>query len=529
MAFNAIMAAAIAVLLLSLYLFKLNKAMTSIPDEAHALRPHPWTEAEIRQTYERVCKEPIDFTKRLPPKLERKYIIVGGSGQSRVCPRHGRRKRLCRWFSENQSLTRFILGLVGGDIVLQLLARGQPPSSIRIVDFSKPSRADLLEGPATKVDYVKTDITDSSSVEAAFTKPWPSEAADLALTVFHTAAIIRPGERSMLFWKRTSRVNIDGTENVLAAAKAAGADIFVATSSASVSLRPVGFFIPPWQRYPNGWHQICDERDFDRPLRPHAEYFANYAYSKAIAERKVCGANSPAFRTGTIRPGNGIYGLPTDVICGSMLREQKAVSFSGPVIQNFVSGWNVSLAHLLFEAALANDAGGPADTLPKCAGRPMVVTDAGPPPSWNDFFRAAKAVAATPLEVTLVSPLALYLFAHAVEFWAVLLARVPALTTRLGLREPRGPAQHLQPAIWTPSAFVMVVDEAARRGVAEGGIGYEPGCTSLEGFCEQLREWNRSQGPGEGVVVGAAGAGADKVGRKRSLLEADLVEKHLVA
>lgn len=414
-----------------------------------------------------------------------------------------------------------LLGLVGGDIVLQLLARGQPPSSIRIVDFSKPSRADMLEGPATKVDYARTDITEPSSVEAAFTKPWPSEAAELPITVFHTAAIIRPGERSMLFWKRTSRVNVEGTENVLAAAKAAGADVFVATSSASVSLRPARFFIPPWQTYPGGWHQVCDERDFDRPLRPHAEYFANYAYSKAIAERKVCGANSPGFRTGAVRPGNGIYGLPTDVICGSMLRQQKVVSFSGHVIQNFVSGWNVSLAHLLFEAALAGGGGG-GGALPGCAGRPMVVTDGGPPPSWGDLFRAAGAVAATPVEVTRAPPLALYLVAHAVEGWAVLLARAPLLAGRLGLREPAGPARHLQPAIWTPSAFVMVADGAARRGVAEGGLGYEPGCTTLEGFCEQLRDWNRSQG---------VGGGADGAGRSgsRSLLGAGLVEKGLVA
>ena len=75
-------AAAVAIFGLSLYLYKLNKAMTSIPNEAHAWRPRPWTKEEIRETYERVCKEPIDFSKHLPPKLERRYIIVGGSGQS---------------------------------------------------------------------------------------------------------------------------------------------------------------------------------------------------------------------------------------------------------------------------------------------------------------------------------------------------------------------------------------------------------------------------------------------------------------
>jgi hypothetical protein len=91
MAFNPFVAAAVAVLLLSLYLYKLHKVMISVPEEARALRPHPWTEKEIQETYDRVCREPIDFTKRLPPKLERRYIIVGGSGQLAVCSRHRQR------------------------------------------------------------------------------------------------------------------------------------------------------------------------------------------------------------------------------------------------------------------------------------------------------------------------------------------------------------------------------------------------------------------------------------------------------
>ncbi|ROW18275.1 hypothetical protein VPNG_00383 [Cytospora leucostoma] len=467
MACNLALTAAIAVILLFLYLYKLKNAMTSIPEEARAWRPRPWTAEEIRETYETICRKPIDFTRHLPAKLERRYIVVGGSG------------------------------LVGGDIVLQLLARGQSPSSIRIVDFSEPSRSDLLEGAAAKTDHVKTDIAEPSSVEAAFTKPWPSDVAGLPLTVFHTAATIRPGERSMLFWDRTARVNVDGTENVLAAAKDAGADVFVATSSSSVALRPV-----------------CDERDFDRPLRPHGEYFANYAYSKAIAERKVCTANSPGFRTGVIRPGNGIYGLPTDQICGPTLSEPKSASFSAHTIQNFVSGRNVSLGHLLFEAALA----GP--TVPKCAGRPLVVTDNGPPTQFADFFRAAELLTDPPVEVAVVSSLVMYLLAHVVEGWAILLARVPILT-RLGLSEPKGPVRHLQPAIWTPSAFVMIDDTAARKSVEEGGLGYVGACTTMEGVCEQIRDRNRSQ-VGQSLKSGAGGVA-------KTILETDLLEEHVGA
>lgn len=88
---------------------------------------------------------------------------------------------------------------------MHLIMRGESTSTIRIVDFTPPSRPELLE-----VGFVKTDISDRSSVKAAFTTPWPSsEVSKLPLTVFHTAAVIRPAERSLLVWDRTSGVNVD--------------------------------------------------------------------------------------------------------------------------------------------------------------------------------------------------------------------------------------------------------------------------------------------------------------------------------
>ena len=33
------------------------------------------------ETFERIEKKPIDFTPHLPPKLERRYIVVGASGK----------------------------------------------------------------------------------------------------------------------------------------------------------------------------------------------------------------------------------------------------------------------------------------------------------------------------------------------------------------------------------------------------------------------------------------------------------------
>ena len=65
-----------------LYLWHVNQAMSGTPEEVKKITPNRWTEEEIRETYTRLEKEPIDFTPPLPPKLNRRYIVVGGSGKS---------------------------------------------------------------------------------------------------------------------------------------------------------------------------------------------------------------------------------------------------------------------------------------------------------------------------------------------------------------------------------------------------------------------------------------------------------------
>jgi nucleoside-diphosphate-sugar epimerase len=210
-------------------------------------------------------------------------------------------------------------GLVGGYIVLQLLARGQSPLSIRIVDFQKPHRDDMLHGPAKEVGFVKTDVSSASSTGAAFMKPWHPSVAHLPLTVFHTAAVIVAVERSKLVYDFCEAVNVRGTQNVLDAAHKCRADILISTTSGSIGIRPVQFWLPLWElwsNWPRHYCQVLDESDFFQPIRAHHEFFANYAASKAAAERIICDANRPELRTGCIRPVNGVYGNPTDNIFG---------------------------------------------------------------------------------------------------------------------------------------------------------------------------------------------------------------------
>ena len=182
----------------------------------------------------------------------------------------------------------------------------------------------MLSGPVTEVGFAQADISSAAATEAAFARAWPSSsAAGLPLTVFHTADVIVPSDRSQLAYGFPKAVNVDGTANVLAAARRAGADVFVYTSSASIGIRPVEFWVRPGpSRWPRHFFQVLDDSDLGRKLRPHDEFFGNYPASKASAERLVCAANGDRFRTGCLRPANGVYGNPTDNTVGGPIHMQ---------------------------------------------------------------------------------------------------------------------------------------------------------------------------------------------------------------
>ncbi|KAI8958933.1 NAD(P)-binding protein [Daldinia sp. FL1419] len=465
------------------WIWKLNNAMKQTPPEVLAFSPHRWTEEEIKDTYKLVEANPIDWAKHLPAKLNRRYIVTGGCGG------------------------------VGGQIVLHLLARGQPPESIRIVDFQKPVRPDLTSGSAALVDFAQADITSPAATSAAFDKPWPKSVASLPLTVFHCAALIQASERSLKTYERVKRVNVDGARNVIDASKKAGADVFVSTSSGSVAYKRVKFWGNPFRRWPENLWQIFDDSDFDRPLLPHSQFWSNYAHAKGTAERLISEANSSNFRTGLVRPANGIYGSSYgDQIIGLCLRSGTFPSWTRNVIQNFVHSANVSLAHLLFEAALLRD-----EALPKCAGRAFTVTDAGPPPMFDDVYKALRVTVTpntAPIKVVYLQPGIMLALAHVIE-WFDLASRTPILGWIVP--RPKGELAKLQPAIFTACSYMLASNEGAGRSVDEGGIGYVPVYNTIEGVCQQVLEWNiehqgsPKQGPQSGtetLIKGIENVGA---------------------
>ena len=62
---------------------------------------------------------------------------------------------------------------------------------------------------------------------------------------------------------------------------------------------------------------------------------------------------------------------------------------------------------------------------------------------------------------------------------------------RLGLDEPGMPMYYLQTPIFDASVSYIIDDSDARKSPEEGGIGYKGVCTTLEGICGQIVNWNR--------------------------------------
>lgn len=378
-----------------------------------------------------------------------------------------------------------VTGLIGGQIVLDLLSIGAPPSAIRIIDVNDPIRSQqFCKPPASDVGIIHADVTSPAAVCSAFTAPWPSSASSLPLTVFHTVALIRPFERHSSLYHRSARVNLGGTANVLHASREAGAQLLIYTSSSTVEHLPVDFFPRPSLSVPApltlgpSYAQVLTAADFMLPLRPAHQFATNYARSKAEAERLVKAADGEGgMRTGIIRPGNAVYGHPEDKVLGRMLSMGSLPSFGANWAQSWIGVRNASLAHLHYEEALL----GPHGT--NLAGKAFLVTDDGPPLRLSDVHKILDLASTTGLRVTYPPPLLMLLGAYIVEAWSLAAASVPYVARLLG--EPQDPVFLFQPAVFSVAVSAAVEDSTARKSPAQGGFGYRAACTSLEGMIAQ--------------------------------------------
>jgi UDP-glucose 4-epimerase len=112
-------------------------------------------------------------------------------------------------------------GFIGSNIVRRLVATGFRP---RVLDDLSTGRMENIKDILGRIDFVKGDVTDPDTV---------GRAVKGVKFVFHLAAIPSV-PRSVQDPVGTNRANVDGTLRLLVAARDAGVERFVFSSSSSV-------------------------------------------------------------------------------------------------------------------------------------------------------------------------------------------------------------------------------------------------------------------------------------------------------
>ncbi|KAJ7432891.1 3-beta hydroxysteroid dehydrogenase/isomerase family-domain-containing protein [Mycena galericulata] len=454
--------------LLFVYLYvRLNDhRLSRIPERVLALSPTRARVEDIRRGAAKLRDSPISIADQIPPKTRRRYIVVGGAG------------------------------FVGGWIVLQLLERGEDPRRIRVVDIRGPVRPDLKAGRAKDVQFIQTDITDAKAVAAAFNAPWP-DGDSAAITVFHTAAIIRFYERAKSLLPNSTKVNVTGTQNVVNAARDIGATALVYTSSSSVSVHSSRLFLWPWETEPPRFFvQGINDDDGIIP-KTHSDFFSNYAVTKMAAERCVRAADGTAsrggiLRTGCLRPGNAIFGPGGDVAWDDFIARKRVPNWYPSVVHNHIYVENAAVAHLLYEQRLVELSSGGKN--PDIGGQAFVVTDPGPPSTYSDLHLVLSTL--TDTEFPKLSATLLLLFAHAVEWYHLAQSSLGVLPA-LG-----GDVVKVQPAMFNlVNAHLILDDSRARLPPEKGGLGYIGAWTTVEGLYKTVELRKRAALPAVTAVI----------------------------
>lgn len=218
-------------------------------------------------------------------------------------------------------------GFLGAALVQRLRAEGH-----EVVSASRQSGVDLADRAALVRAAAGMDV------------------------VFHVAAKAGVwGPRDVF-----ERTNVDGTQNVIDACRAAGVGRLVYTSSPSVCF--------------DGGDHLDAGNDLPYPSR----WLADYPRTKAEAERRVLAANGPTLRTVALRP-HLIYGPGDPHLLPRLLARARAGRLrivgrgDNRVSLTFVD--NAAAAHVQAAAALA------APDSP-AAGRAFFVNDAEPVALW---------------------------------------------------------------------------------------------------------------------------------------------------
>jgi len=316
-------------------------------------------------------------------------------------------------------------GFLGGVIVRMLRQRGEG-----VVSYSRGNYPELER---LGVAQCGGDLADREALTRA------AAGCDI---VFHVAAKAGVwGDYADYY-----RANVTGTENVIAACRAAGIGRLVHTSSPSV---------------------VFDGRDVeggDESLPYPEKYEAHYPRTKALAEQIVLAANGPDFSTVALRPhliwGPGDNHLVPRIIARAKAGRLRRIG-DRPCLVDTVYVDNAARAHL--QAADRLFHGSPV------AGKAYFISNGEPLPLWEMVNRILAAAGLPPVNRSISPRLAYAAGVLCEALWGTL--RLPGEPTMT-----RFVAHELATAHWFDIS-------AARR-----DFGYSPEI-SIDAGLVRLREW----------------------------------------
>jgi len=310
-------------------------------------------------------------------------------------------------------------GFLGGAVVRQLLAQGEPVRSLQRSDA--PALREL------GAEVVRADLADAEAVFSA------AEGCEAILHIGAKAGVWGP-------YAEYYRANVLGTRNVMEACRKHGIQRLVYTSTPSVI-------------HSGGDVEGVDE---SAPLATHFE--TAYPATKAEAERMVLAANGPGLATVALRP-HLIWGPGDPQLVARILTRARAGRLrlvgGGEKLIDSVYIDNAVRAHLLALDRLAP--GSP------CSGKAYFITQGEPVPQRELINGILKAGGLPPCGKS-ISPRAAYAVGAAMEIiWRILRRTDEPVMTRFLARQ-------LATAHWYDIS-------AARR-----DLGYAPQVTLAEGL-----------------------------------------------
>lgn len=168
----------------------------------------------------------------------------------------------------------------------------------------------------------------------------------------------------------------------------------------------------------------------------------------------------------------------------------RIASWAAPMIHSFSYVENVSYAHLLYEHRLLEAEAHP--SRPILSGQSFCIADSGNPISYGDLYLALNTLSKGAARFPPLPPAPLFLLANLIEFYYVTQARflhfLPALS---------GDIVNLQPSMFSLVTIHFKVDHSrAELSPDQGGLGYRPPWTTLEGVCQLVQDYVRDGGRG---------------------------------